>query len=428
MTTATLYSANQMMVAARLLGDGIEVTFADGRFGLIPFSEMPDVEASGGIERLELLNAYELHLEGASGPLDVIPWDFARYYCDVTYRQRLEIETQQRTQAIGARIRKMRKAAGLTQQALAGAAGLGRVTLVRIERGDQSAKYKTLNSLALALGVDVFSLFVDEEAYDAIHRPPYGDGPRSSPFQLVNIETRAWEKNQEQHGEAFVGLDAACNELLLGFGRVYDRVEALQKDPSSGQLLEMVEVGANLGARAFKGVRCARQVCELGYYEQALALIRFSLEHIAIALDLPYRLEETARELHQGHQFNMAELAQRVNKNYPYLHFKEYWDTTYKQLSRRVHPSGTALQQLAVPEGGQGYAIPFVSNYDGNAVRETLIRIEEAISLLTHFVLGLSSAVGNEWDASSIRRSLDSAMPHWSHLSRPGRATHGAPV
>ena len=55
-------------------------------------------------------------------------------------------------QAIGARIRQLREFAGLTQEALARAAGIGRVTLVRIENGEQSPRYGTLVSLARALG------------------------------------------------------------------------------------------------------------------------------------------------------------------------------------------------------------------------------------------------------------------------------------
>lgn len=46
----------------------------------------------------------------------------------------------------------------MTQEHLAAAAGIGRVTLVRIERGEQSPRYGTLVALAEALGCPMATL------------------------------------------------------------------------------------------------------------------------------------------------------------------------------------------------------------------------------------------------------------------------------
>ena len=53
---------------------------------------------------------------------------------------------------IGERVRRYRESAGLTQEALARAAKIGRVTLVRLEKGEQSPRFKTLKAVAYALG------------------------------------------------------------------------------------------------------------------------------------------------------------------------------------------------------------------------------------------------------------------------------------
>ena len=60
-------------------------------------------------------------------------------------------------------MRRFRESAGLTQEALARAANIGRVTLVRLEKGEQSPRFKTLKSIAQALEIDVPALAVDPE-------------------------------------------------------------------------------------------------------------------------------------------------------------------------------------------------------------------------------------------------------------------------
>ena len=61
---------------------------------------------------------------------------------------------------LGGRIRQLRESAGLTQVALAELADIGRVTPVRLEKGEQSPKYKTLDAIATALGIAVPELLV----------------------------------------------------------------------------------------------------------------------------------------------------------------------------------------------------------------------------------------------------------------------------
>lgn len=60
-----------------------------------------------------------------------------------------------RAAEVGARIRELREARGLTQAALAKRAGIGRVTLARIEVGAQAPSPWTLSRLARALKVKV---------------------------------------------------------------------------------------------------------------------------------------------------------------------------------------------------------------------------------------------------------------------------------
>ena len=156
-------NANRMMTVASLLEEGIELGFADGAMGLIPYSELPEIGERAALSAVELPNLYELVLKTTQGATVEIPWDFARHYCDATYRPAVEAITMRGRQTLGHRIRRLRNSAGLTQVALAGAAGIGRVTLVRLEKGEHTPRFKTLSAVARVLGVDVSELLVELE-------------------------------------------------------------------------------------------------------------------------------------------------------------------------------------------------------------------------------------------------------------------------
>ena len=156
-------NANRMMTVASLLEEGIELGFADGAMGLIPYSELPEIGERAALSTMKLPNPYELVLKTTQGATVEIPWDFARHYCDATYRPAVEAITMRGRQTLGHRIRRLRNSAGLTQVALAGAAGIGRVTLVRLEKGEHTPRYKTLSAVARVLGVDVSELLVELE-------------------------------------------------------------------------------------------------------------------------------------------------------------------------------------------------------------------------------------------------------------------------
>ena len=146
------------MTSAEPLQAGIRITFADGRSGIVPFEEIPEIAAVDNLDSIELPNPYEAILRIKSGETVELPWDFVRHYCDAEYRHRVEAVAQTGRQAVGANIRRLRESAGLTQQVLAQKAGIGRVTLVRIENAEQSPRYETLVSLAQALGLTMGEL------------------------------------------------------------------------------------------------------------------------------------------------------------------------------------------------------------------------------------------------------------------------------
>jgi len=145
-------NADRMMTAAAARDDGLELKFADGASGLIPFADIPEIGDASNLEEIELPNPYVITLKNRAGEKTEIPWDFTRHYCDQWYRQRADRVAAAGLRSLGERVRSAREAVGMTQQALASAAGIGRVTLVRIEKGEQSPRYETLMALGKALG------------------------------------------------------------------------------------------------------------------------------------------------------------------------------------------------------------------------------------------------------------------------------------
>jgi DNA-binding XRE family transcriptional regulator len=152
MATVLVANADRMMTQARAGKDGIELKFADGAEGLIPFADIPEIGEASRLASIEIPNPYLIELKNREGGVAEIPWDYARHYCDPGYRPHVEALGIAGRGSLGRRIRDARQTAGMTQQDLASAAGIGRVTLVRIEKGEQSPRYETLAALAKALG------------------------------------------------------------------------------------------------------------------------------------------------------------------------------------------------------------------------------------------------------------------------------------
>jgi DNA-binding XRE family transcriptional regulator len=162
---AIVKDAERMMTQAAARNDGVELTFADGCKGLIPFSDIPEISAPSDLRDIELPNPYQVNIRGAKGDTIELPWDFVRHYCDSSYRPRVEAIAAKGRQSLGKRVRTIREAAGMTQSDLAAKAGIGRVTQVRIENGDQSPRYDTLVAIARALGRPVADFMTGELAH-----------------------------------------------------------------------------------------------------------------------------------------------------------------------------------------------------------------------------------------------------------------------
>ncbi len=151
----------------------LRVWFADGRVATVP---VEDVERAGipvqlDLDRVELPDPSVILIANTEGGIEEVPWDFVRHYCDVEFTRAEQEKAELARKALGERLRRLREAAGLTQVELAKRAGVGRVTVVRIENGRMDARTETLRRLARALGVKLADLLAPDLDEDEENRP-----------------------------------------------------------------------------------------------------------------------------------------------------------------------------------------------------------------------------------------------------------------
>ena len=155
--TIELPQATRMMTRVEVDKEGrrLRVLFADGRIAVVPVAE---VERAGkpvtlDLDTVELPDPYVILVRNTEGGLEEVPWDFVRHYCDPEFTRSEQAKAELSRKALGERIRRRRKEAGLTQAELAERAEVGRITVVRLENGKIEARTQTLRRIAGALGV-----------------------------------------------------------------------------------------------------------------------------------------------------------------------------------------------------------------------------------------------------------------------------------
>ena len=76
MEAVLVKNADRMMTSAGLLDEGIELCFADGRSGLVPFAAIPEIPERAVVTAIELPNPYEMVIETTGDGRVEIPWHF----------------------------------------------------------------------------------------------------------------------------------------------------------------------------------------------------------------------------------------------------------------------------------------------------------------------------------------------------------------
>jgi DNA-binding XRE family transcriptional regulator len=159
---AYVKNAERMLTFAKAEEEGVRFVFADGCHGILPFPEIPEVGSLANLDSVHIPNPYQVVLDTKSGDSIELPWDFFRAFCDKDYMSQSSKSAQKGREALGARIRRLREEKQLSQVSLAEKAGIGRVTLLRIEKGEHSPRYATLLDIAKGLVVPLSNLISED--------------------------------------------------------------------------------------------------------------------------------------------------------------------------------------------------------------------------------------------------------------------------
>ncbi|MCR4404982.1 MAG: helix-turn-helix domain-containing protein [Candidatus Acetothermia bacterium] len=141
----------------------LRVWFADGLSAVVPAEE---IERAGrpvslDLSQVKLLDPYVILIANTEGGIEEVPWDLIRRYCDAEFSRSEQRRDELSRRALGARLRRLRERAGLTQDELAAKAEVGRATISRIENGKMYAHTATLRRLAKALNLDLVDLITE---------------------------------------------------------------------------------------------------------------------------------------------------------------------------------------------------------------------------------------------------------------------------
>jgi DNA-binding XRE family transcriptional regulator len=141
--------------------DRFVVTFDSGKEYSFPRSSV-DIDDGSEVVSIEVdRTRFFFRVRQVSGNRYEIPWDRVLYEAEPSYRYfRGRKDRTKTTHEVGATIRRLREARGLTQGQLAGAIGMMRSNISRIEAAKHRPTLETLERIAKALKVPVADLIV----------------------------------------------------------------------------------------------------------------------------------------------------------------------------------------------------------------------------------------------------------------------------
>ena len=139
--------------------DRFIVTFESGKEYSFPRSSLEVDDGSGVVSVQVERRRFFFRVSQASGNRYEVPWDRVLHEAEPSYAQFRGRTAQAKTaRNVGATIRKLREAKGLTQDQLATAVGMIRNNISRIEAAKHRPTLETLEKLAKALKVSVAEL------------------------------------------------------------------------------------------------------------------------------------------------------------------------------------------------------------------------------------------------------------------------------
>ena len=171
--------------------------------------------------------------------------------------------------------------------------------------------------------------------------------------ELEEFEKNASLQLRHNHSDQMAAIDVAVDEILSGLLRLGQSWQ-----PSS----DLNQARILLILRSFNALRTARLLFGMGYYEQALSLLRICNENALTTLDAKHN-PDTIEKLKNKGRFNYTRMAERVDGAIGAGgSFLAKWKQSYSVISDFTHPGGVILQFLA-PAGDEESGILYLGPY-----------------------------------------------------------------
>ena len=229
--------------------------------------------------------------------------------------------------------------------------------------------------------------------------------PYEHTHKIQQVEDHIASNIRTQYSMELDVVDAALDQVLAG---LYD-FASLKGSPEGG--LESARLF--LATRSFNSLWNARQVLERGYFQQAMTLIRMTMEDMLVATDITHHPPTLDALLGGKRLCSFASMADRLGPE-----AREVWNKTYGMLSEyAAHPRTNSLRSLnSIRADGQLHLWPGGSD-DKVYTEATLVFLSQRIHQVMATVAQITSPLGSDWvcRAMSEFQAIDAL---WKELEK----------
>ena len=227
-------------------------------------------------------------------------------------------------------------------------------------------------------------------------------------YELERIENEVASVIRANHARELAVVDDALNQIIIGFNDFSSRKGKPDNRLESARIF--------LAIRSFNSLRTARQTLALGYYQQAMTLVRMAMEDQRVAEDAETHTP-TLDALLDGNgkigrgDLALTEMAWRISPK-----AKEVWDSDYGYVSEyAAHPRGKSLRGLISTDPEGQINLQAGSNYDKVEVNAVLYYLLRQLAQVMFTAEKLTAEAGSDWAARS-KSIFDKVMSLWPQI------------
>ena len=215
--------------------------------------------------------------------------------------------------------------------------------------------------------------------------------------RIKRIEDEVATTVRNSHSRELMTVDAALDQILLGFNDIVSRRNRLDDRLESARLF--------LVTRSFNSLWVARNTLEGGYYQQALALVRMAMEDNLIVYDIEKHSPTLTGLLGGDAKLGKGDLAFGKMAERLSPKAKETWDFHYGFLSERAaHPRPESMQGLVAIEPDGMTSLRPGSHYDSADTKLVLYFLARELIQVLKTLVAVIHRVEDTWsvDTSAV--------------------------